>query len=48
MTRRAKIADKSILEGMHAGEPPWENFEVYLEAIRNSGRDIFLYEDKRD
>lgn len=46
MIRRAKIEDKSILEEIHAGEPPWENFEVYLKAIRNSGGDIFLYEDK--
>lgn len=46
MIRRAKIEDKSILEEIHDGEPPWENFEVYLKAIRNSGGEIFLYEDK--
>lgn len=46
MIRRAKIGDKSILEEIHDGEPLWENFEVYLNAIRNSGGEIFLYEDK--
>ncbi|WP_048058132.1 hypothetical protein [Pyrococcus yayanosii] len=46
MIRRARIEDEDILEEIHAGEPPWENFEVYLKAIRNSGGDIFLYEDK--
>ena len=42
MIRRAKIEDKSILEEIHDGEPPWENFEVYLKAIRNSGGRYFF------
>ncbi|WP_167889018.1 hypothetical protein [Thermococcus sp. MV5] len=48
VVRRAKIEDRNILEEIHAGEPPWENFEVYLKAIRGSGGDIFLYEDKAE
>ncbi|WP_324736334.1 GNAT family N-acetyltransferase [Thermococcus sp. SY098] len=44
--RRARIKDEDILKEIHSGEPPWENFETYLKAIRNSGGDIFLYENK--
>ncbi|NJE01542.1 GNAT family N-acetyltransferase [Thermococcus sp. JdF3] len=46
MIRRARIEDGSILEEIHAGEPPWGDFKIYLRAIRNSGGDVFLYEDK--
>ncbi|MDK2914202.1 MAG: hypothetical protein PWQ79_1117 [Thermococcaceae archaeon] len=46
MIRKAGIDDGSILEEIHAGEPPWENFEIYLKAIRDSGGDVFLYKDK--
>lgn len=46
MIMRARIEDGDILKEIHAGEPPWENFEIYLKSIRNSGGDVFLYRDK--